>query len=85
MIRFGQVQNRVRFLKDRPVPQLVGLTEEAAVAKINSANLTFGGSVITENGSDKGIVVAQSVEAYTEVEEHTKIVISVSAGPDGET
>ena len=68
-----------------PVPQLVGLTEEAAVAKINSANLTFGGSVITENGSDKGIVVAQSVEAYTEVEEHTKIVISVSAGPDGET
>ena len=63
------------------VPQLVGLTEEAALAKINASNLTYGGTVMVESGSDKGIVVSQSVEAFTDVEEHTKIVINVSLGP----
>ncbi|MCR4606560.1 MAG: Stk1 family PASTA domain-containing Ser/Thr kinase [Oscillospiraceae bacterium] len=68
-----------------PVPQLLGLTEEAAIVKINSSNLTYGGSVLKESSSDKGIVIGQSIEAFTEAEEHTKIVITVSAGPDGET
>ncbi len=63
------------------VPQLVGLSEEAALAKINASNLTYGGTVMVESGSDKGIVVSQSVDAFTDVEEHTKIVITVSSGP----
>lgn len=62
------------------VPQLIGLTEEAALSKINACNLTYGGSVLAESSSDKGIVVSQSVEAFSEVEEHTKIVITVSSG-----
>lgn len=67
------------------VPQLVGLTEEAATAKINASNLTYGGTLRTESSTEKGIVIAQSEEAFSEVEEHTKIVLTVSAGPDGET
>ena len=67
------------------VPQLIGLTEEAAAAKINSSGLTYGGAVMTESSTDKGIVIAQNVEAFSEVEEHSKVVITVSAGPDGET
>lgn len=63
------------------VPQLVGLSEEAALAKINASNLTYGGTVMVESASDKGIVVSQSVDAFTDVEEHTKIVITVSSGP----
>ena len=63
------------------VPQLVGLSEEAALAKINASNLTYGGTVMVESGSDKGIVVSQCVDAFTDVEEHTKIVITVSSGP----
>ena len=62
----------------------MGLTEEAAIVKINSANLTFGGAVLSQSSSDKGIVIEQNVEAFTEAEEHTKIVITVSSGPDGE-
>ncbi len=62
------------------VPQLIGLTEDAALSKINACNLTFGGSVLAESTSDKGIVVSQSVEAFSEVEEHTKIILTVSSG-----
>ena len=61
------------------IPETVA--EEAALAKINASNLTYGGTVMVESGSDKGIVVSQSVDAFTDVEEHTKIVITVSSGP----
>lgn len=67
-----------------PVPQLVGLTEEAAIQKINSANLTYGGTEHQENSTDKGIVIGQSTDAFTEVEEHSKIIITVSSGPEGQ-
>ena len=66
------------------VPQFKGLTEEAAISKINSSNLTYGGSERTQSTTDKGIVIAQSVEAFTDVEEHAKIVLTVSSGPDEE-
>ena len=66
------------------VSQFIGLTEEAAISKINSSNLTYGGSERTQSTTDKGIVIAQSVEAFTDVEEHAKIVLTVSSGPDEE-
>ena len=67
-----------------PVPQLVGLTEEAAIQKINGANLTYGGTEQELSTTDKGIVIGQSIDAFTEVEEHSKIVITVSTGPEGQ-
>lgn len=62
------------------VPLLIGLTEEAAVAKLNSSNLSYGGSIPVESSAEIGIVVAQSVDAFTEIEEHGKIILSISAG-----
>ena len=65
------------------MPLLIGLTEDAAVSKINAANLTYGGTEFLISDTEKGIVLAQSVEAFSEIEEHAKVKISVSSGPEG--
>ncbi|MBO6092792.1 MAG: PASTA domain-containing protein, partial [Oscillospiraceae bacterium] len=65
------------------MPLLIGLTEDAAVSKINAATLTYGGTEFLISDTEKGIVLAQSVEAFSEIEEHAKVKISVSSGPEG--
>jgi serine/threonine-protein kinase len=65
------------------MPLLIGLTEDAAVSKINAANLTCGGTEFVISDTEKGIVLSQSVEAFSEIEEHAKVVITVSAGQEG--
>ena len=63
------------------VPNLVGSTEEAAKAKLQSANLSYGGSERVVSDLAAGTVVGQSYEAFTQVEEHTKVYLQISSGP----
>ena len=63
------------------MPNLVGLTEDAAVAKLQNAKLSYGGSERKTSDYEPGTVIAQSVVAFAEVEELTRIVLTVSSGP----
>lgn len=65
------------------VPNLVGISEEAAIEKLTSAGLSYGGTNRVESDFDIGTVIEQSINAFAEIEEHTKIYITVSAGPKG--
>ena len=65
------------------MPNLVGLSEDAAISQLQNSGLVYGASVRETNDVDAGTVIGQSVEAFTDVEEHSKIVLTVSAGPEG--
>lgn len=65
------------------VPQLKGLSKESAIAKIESSNLSFGNISTAESDLVAGTVIDQNIAAGTEIEEHTKISITVSSGPSG--
>lgn len=65
------------------VPQLKGLSKESAIAKIESSNLSIGSISTAESDLDAGTVIDQNIAAGTEIEEHTKISITVSSGPSG--
>jgi len=62
------------------VPNLVGMTEEAARELIESSRLSVGNVVYRDDAKPKGTVIWQNIDANTEVEEHTQIVIQVSTG-----
>ena len=64
------------------MPNLVGLTEDAAISKLESVGLSYGGSDRVSSDLDAGTVIGQSINAFTEVEEHSKIQLKVSSGPD---
>ncbi len=63
------------------MPNVIGLSEEAAISKLEIAGLSYGGSDRITSDVDAGTVIGQSAEAFTEVEEHTKIYLRVSSGP----
>lgn len=65
------------------VPQLKGLSKESAIAKIESSNLSIGSISTAESDLVAGTVIDQNIAAGTEIEEHTKIPITVSSGPSG--
>lgn len=65
------------------VPQLKGLSKESAIAKIESSNLSIGNISTAESDLVAGTVIDQNIAAGTEIEEHTKISITVSSGPLG--
>ena len=65
------------------VPQLKGLSKDAAIAKIESSNLSIGNISTAESNLVAGTVIDQNIAAGTEIEEHTKISITVSSGPSG--
>lgn len=65
------------------VPQLKGLSKDAAIAKIESSNLSTGSISTAESDLVAGTVIDQNIAAGTEIEEHTKISITVSSGPSG--
>ena len=67
-----------------PVPQLKGLTKDAAIAKIESNNLSVGAVEAVESDLEAGTVVWQSVAANTEVEAHYKISLQISSGPSAD-
>ena len=65
------------------VPQLKGLSKESAIAKMESSNLSIGNISTAESDLVAGTVIDQNIAAGTEIEEHTKISITVSSGPSG--
>ena len=65
------------------VPQLKGLSKDAAIAKIERSNLSIGNISTAESDLVAGTVIDQNIAAGTEIEEHTKISITVSSGPSG--
>ena len=65
------------------MPNLIGLSEEAAISKLESVGLSFGGSDRIVSDVDIGTVVGQSLNAFTEIEEHSKIYLKISSGPLG--
>lgn len=65
------------------VPQFKGLSKESAIAKIESSNLSIGSISTAESDLDAGTVIDQNIAAGTQIEEHTKISITVSSGPSG--
>lgn len=66
------------------VPQLKGLSKESAIAKIESSNLSIGSISTAESDLVAGTVIDQNIAAGTEIEDHTKISITVSSGPSGD-
>ena len=70
-------------ISDVTMPNLIGLTEEAAISKLQNAGLSFGSSEHVSSEYDAGTVIGQNIAAFTEVEEHTKINLRVSTGPWG--
>ena len=64
------------------VPNLIGSTEEAAKAKLESANLSYGGAERVNSDLAVGTVVGQSIDAFTQAEEHSKVYLQISSGPN---
>lgn len=65
------------------VPQLKGLSKQAAIEKIESSNLSVGNISTADSDLDAGTVIDQNIAAGTQVEEHTKISITISSGQSG--
>ena len=63
------------------VPKLIGLSKNAALEKLEAANLSLDEIEVIESDYDEGTVIWQSREPGQIVEEHTKISIQISAGP----
>lgn len=67
-------------VKMTTVPQLMGLSKDAAVAKIEGSNLSIGSVTTVDSELEAGTVVWQSQSAGESVQEHTKIYIQISSG-----
>ena len=64
------------------VPNLVGLSEDAAISQIESNGFSYGWSQREKSDLASGTVVAQSIDAFSTAEEHSMIYLSVSEGPE---
>ncbi len=64
------------------VPNLVGLSEDAAISQIENNGFSYGWSQREKSDLAAGTVVAQSVEAFSTAEEHSMVYLTVSEGPD---
>ena len=64
------------------MPNLIGLSEEAAISQIESFGLSYGGSDRAYSDIDVGTVIDQSVAAFSMIEEHSKIILTLSNGPE---
>ena len=62
------------------MPNLIGLSEEAAIRKLESNNLSYAGSTWVDSPLDRGTVVGQDVQIGDNVEEHSKVTLQVSLG-----
>lgn len=65
------------------MPNLVGSTEDSAISRIESSNLSYGGSDRVVSDYEAGTVIDQSISASESVAEHTKVYLTVSSGPQG--
>lgn len=66
------------------VPNLVGLSRDKAVERLEAEGLTIGSIDVVDSELDAGTVIWQDINAGGEVELRTSIDIQVSAGPGGE-
>ncbi len=64
------------------MPNLIGLSENAAIVQIESNRLSYGGSEYVVSDLPAGTVIAQNIEAFTAIDEHTKVILRVSTGPE---
>ncbi len=62
------------------MPNLIGLSEEAAIRKLESNNLSYAGSTWVDSPLDRGTVVGQDVQIGDNVEEHSKVTLQISLG-----
>lgn len=69
-------------IKTVTMPQLVGMSLESAVERLESSGLSYGEPTYLHSDYDAGTVIRQSVTAYEEVEEHSRIYLWVSSGPE---
>lgn len=65
------------------MPNLVGSTEDSAISRIESSNLSYGGSDRVVSDYEAGTVIDQSISSSESVAEHTKVYLTVSSGPKG--
>lgn len=65
------------------MPNLVGSTEDSAISRIESSNLSYGGSDRVVSDYEAGTVIDQSISSSESVAEHTKVCLTVSSGPQG--
>lgn len=65
------------------MPNLVGSTEDSAISRIESSNLSYGGSDRVVSDYEAGTVIDQSISSSESVVEHTKVYLTVSSGPQG--
>ena len=63
------------------MPNLVGRTESEAKSILNSNNLAYADTTYIESDQEEGTVIRQSIDAYEEVPEPTRIYLWVSTGP----
>ena len=64
------------------MPNLIGLSENAAIVQIESNRLSYGGSEYVVSDLPAGTVIFQNIEAFTAIDEHTKVILRVSTGPE---
>lgn len=64
------------------MPNLIGLSENAAIAQLESYSLSYGGSEYAKGELPAGTVIGQSIDAFSQTEEHSKVILRVSTGPD---
>ena len=69
-------------LRSLTVPNLIGLSEEAAISQIENNGFSYGWSQHEYSDLTAGTVIGQSVEAFTAAEEHSMIYLTVSDGPE---
>lgn len=65
------------------MPNLVGSTEDSAISRIESSNLSYGGSDRVVSDYEAGTVIDQSISSSESVAEHTKVYLTVSSGQQG--
>ena len=63
------------------VPNLVGISEDAAKAKLEAARLSYGGAEHVSSDFEAGTVIGQIPEAFSQIEEHSMITLVISSGP----
>lgn len=62
------------------VPNLVGMTQSSATTKLSDSGLRVGNVTQQESDQSEGTVIAQSVDAGTDVDPDTVVDITVSSG-----
>ncbi len=64
------------------MPNLMGLSERAAIEKIENSELSYAGSEYVRSDLPAETVIGQDVESYSLIASHSKVILRVSTGPE---